>query len=104
MAGQGSALAMTSSLRAGRGACQSDWAARISVWQLRNALARLYQLETEGGRTFFHRLRAKDLLGAVSAQSSDKGLCYPGLARLTFGRDIVDTLQLPDYGWSATAT
>jgi 2-polyprenyl-6-methoxyphenol hydroxylase-like FAD-dependent oxidoreductase len=30
-----------------------------------------------------------------------KLLVIPGLARLAFGRDIVDTLQLPDYRWPA---
>jgi 2-polyprenyl-6-methoxyphenol hydroxylase-like FAD-dependent oxidoreductase len=76
MAGQGSALAMTSAYVLAGELAKAIWAVRRSVSQLRNALARLYQLETEGGRTFFRRLSAKDLLGAVSAQSSDKGLCH----------------------------
>jgi hypothetical protein len=32
-----------------------------------------------------------------------KACAIPGLARLAFGQDIIDTLQLPDYGWSALA-
>ena len=27
----------------------------------------------------------------------------PGLAKLAFGRDIVDSLQLPEYDWPALA-
>jgi hypothetical protein len=30
-----------------------------------------------------------------------RATAIPGLARLAFGRDIVDTLQLPDYSWHA---
>jgi hypothetical protein len=28
-------------------------------------------------------------------------LRIPGLGRLAFGRDIIDTLALPDYSWTA---
>ena len=28
-----------------------------------------------------------------------KAFAIPGLARLAVGRDIIDTLQLPDYRW-----
>jgi hypothetical protein len=30
-----------------------------------------------------------------------KGFAIPGLARLAFGRDLIDTLQVPDYRWPA---
>jgi hypothetical protein len=32
-----------------------------------------------------------------------KACAIPGLARLAFGRDIVDTLQLPEYAWPTDA-
>ena len=32
-----------------------------------------------------------------------KACAIPGLARLAFGRDIIDTLQLPEYDWAALA-
>jgi hypothetical protein len=31
-------------------------------------------------------------------------LTIPGLARLTFGRDITDTMALPEYQWPALAS
>lgn len=30
-----------------------------------------------------------------------KAFAIPGVAKISFGRDIRDTLRLPEYGWPA---
>ena len=102
MAGQGAALAMTAAYVLAGELAKARRAARRSFQQLRNALARLYRLETKGGRTVFRRLRAEDPLGLFLRNQVIKACALPGLARLAFGRDIVDSLQLPDYVWPAS--
>jgi hypothetical protein len=32
-------------------------------------------------------------------QLGAEGSEIPGLAKFAFGRDLIDTLQLPDYSW-----
>jgi 2-polyprenyl-6-methoxyphenol hydroxylase-like FAD-dependent oxidoreductase len=98
MAGQGSALAMT--------------AAYVLAGELEKAEGR----HEEAFRNYESLLRAyigskqrgAERLSAAFAPKSRRGLflrnqmiracAIPGLARFAFGRDIVDTLQLPKYG------
>ena len=58
----------------------------------------------KGAERFSTAFAPKTCLRLFLRNQVIKACAIPGLAKLTFGRDIVDTLQLPDYGWSATAT
>ena len=78
MAGQGAALAMTAAYVLAGELARGGWIPRRSLWQIRRALADLYRLQTAGCRAFCRRLCAKDRMGPVPAQSSDKGFRHPG--------------------------
>jgi 2-polyprenyl-6-methoxyphenol hydroxylase-like FAD-dependent oxidoreductase len=99
VAGQGSALAMIS--------------AYVLAGELANADGRYEQ--AFGKYEAFLRAyintkqRGAERFAAVFAPKTQWGLCFrnqvirafaiPGLATLVLGRDIIDTLELPDYGW-----
>ena len=102
MAGQGAALAMTAAYvlagelakAAGRheeafGNCETRLRAYISSKQ-------------KGARRFSAAFAPKTPLGLFLRNQVIKVCALPGLARLAFGRDIVDSLQLPDYVWPAS--
>lgn len=100
LAGQGSALAIT------------------SAYVLAGELARAGGKHEEGFRRYETCLRAyidskqraAARFGGVFAPKTRWGLWFrnqmtnafaiPGLAKLTFGKDIIDTLRLPDYRWN----
>jgi 2-polyprenyl-6-methoxyphenol hydroxylase-like FAD-dependent oxidoreductase len=103
MAGQGSALAMT------------------AAYVLAGELAAADGRHAEAFRNYEKRMRdyvgskqkAAERFSAAFAPRTRWGLflrnqvinacALPGLATLAFGRDIVDTLPLPDYVWPAPA-
>jgi 2-polyprenyl-6-methoxyphenol hydroxylase-like FAD-dependent oxidoreductase len=101
MAGQGSALAMT--------------AAYVLAGELAKAKGdhdQAFGKYEEILRSFIGaKQRAAERFAAAFAPKTQWGLLFrnqvirtmriPGVARLTFGRDITDTLALPDYGWTA---
>lgn len=100
MAGQGSALAMT------------------GAYVLAGELAKSSGRHTEGFANYEKTLRAfletkqrnAERFSAAFAPKSRWGLflrnrvinaaAVPGFARLTFGRSIIDSLQLPEYSWN----
>ena len=104
MAGQGSALAMTSAyVLAGelaKAIGRHEEAFRNYEMRLRAYISS----KQKGAERFSAAFAPKTCWGLFLRNQVIKACAIPGLARLMFGRDIVDTLQLPDYGWSATAT
>ena len=99
MAGQGAALAM------------------ISAYVLAGELANAGGRHEEAFSNYEARLRAyidkkqrgAERFGAAFAPKTRCGLCFrnqvikafaiPGLAKFAVGRDLIDALRLPDYGW-----
>ncbi|MGH9550222.1 MAG: hypothetical protein ACRD3W_12645, partial [Terriglobales bacterium] len=53
----------------------------------------------QGAERFASAFAPKTRLGLFFRNQVVRAAAIPGLARLTFGRDILDTLQLPDYRW-----
>ncbi len=103
MAGQGSALAMTAAyVLAGelaKAAGQHETAFRKY-----EALLRAYIGSKQAGAERFSAAFApKSRWGLFLRNQVIRACAIPGLARLVFGRDIIDTLQLPDYDWPAPA-
>jgi 2-polyprenyl-6-methoxyphenol hydroxylase-like FAD-dependent oxidoreductase len=48
---------------------------------------------------FLAAFAPKTRWGLFLRNQAIKALAIPGPAQLAFGRDIIDTLQLPDYRW-----
>jgi 2-polyprenyl-6-methoxyphenol hydroxylase-like FAD-dependent oxidoreductase len=99
LAGQGSALAMLGAyvlagelMKAGGRHAQA-FAAYDKI--LRDFITR----KQRGAARFASAFAPKTWLGVWFRNWVAKAAAIPGVARLTFGRDIVDNLQLPDYRW-----
>lgn len=100
-AGQGSALAMTSAYvlageltRAG-----GDHAQAYVAYE---RLLRSYiETKQRGAERFSAALAPKTRTGLFLRNLVIKAAALPGVARMTFGADIIDKLQLPQYRWPA---
>lgn len=99
LAGQGSALAMVSAyvlageLAAARGAHQKAFARYEAL--LRDYIG----TKQRGAERFAGVFAPKTRAGLYVRNQVIKALAIPGLTRWTVGRDIIDTLRLPDYSW-----
>ena len=101
LAGQGSALAMISAyvlageLAAAQGRYQQAFARYETL--LRSYIDR----KQRGAARFAGAFAPKTRAGLHFRNLIIKTFAVPGLAKLAVGRDIADSLQLPDYEWSA---
>ena len=91
-------------------------AAYVLAGELANAAGRheeaFYNYETrlrayviakqKGAERFSAAFAPKTQWGLFLRNQVIKACAIPGLARFAFGRDIIDTLQLPEYDWHAT--
>jgi 2-polyprenyl-6-methoxyphenol hydroxylase-like FAD-dependent oxidoreductase len=99
LAGQGSALAMISAY-----VLAGELAARHGRYQQAfaryDALLRGYiATKQRGAERFAGAFAPKTHAGLVFRNLIIKTFAIPGLAKLVVGRDIADTLRLPDYSW-----
>jgi 2-polyprenyl-6-methoxyphenol hydroxylase-like FAD-dependent oxidoreductase len=97
MAGQGSALAMTAAYvlagELGRSGASHDQA-----FQRYESLLRTYiETKQRTALRFSSALAPKTPLGLLFRNFMTGVTAIPGLARLTFGRDLTDRLTLPEY-------
>ena len=101
MAGQGSALAMTAAyILAGelsKAAGRHEEA--FGNYELR--LRAYVTSKQQGAGRFSAAFAPRTQWGLFLRNQVIKACAIPGLARLAFGRDITDTLQLPEYDWPA---
>ena len=97
MAGQGSALAMTGAyVLAGELAkARHD----IAFANYEKLLRGFVEKKQQGAERFASAFAPKTRLGLFFRNQVIRAAAVPGFARLTFGRDILDMLQLPDYQW-----
>jgi len=101
LAGQGSSLAMTAAyvlageLAAAEG-CHAEAFARYESL-LRSFIAS----KQRGAARFAAAFAPKTRWGLFVRNQVIRALAIPGLARVMFGRDIADTLRLPEYRWPA---
>jgi 2-polyprenyl-6-methoxyphenol hydroxylase-like FAD-dependent oxidoreductase len=99
MGGQGSALAMTAAyvlageLAKAKG--RHEEAFRGYEGTLRDYIA----LKQRGAERFAAAFAPKTQWGLFFRNQVIKAFAIPGLAKFAFGRDLSDTLQLPDYSW-----
>jgi 2-polyprenyl-6-methoxyphenol hydroxylase-like FAD-dependent oxidoreductase len=98
-AGQGSALAMISAyvlageLAKAEGRYQEAFGAYEA--RLRDYIA----AKQKGAGRFASAFAPKTRWGTAFRNAVIRAFAIPGLARLTFGREIVDALALPQYAW-----
>ena len=99
VAGQGSALAMISAYVLA-GELASAGGRHEEAFGKYEALLRAYITTKQRGAERFAAVFApKTQCGLWFRNQVIKAFAIPGLARLTVGREIIDTLQLPDYRW-----
>ena len=103
-AGQGSALAMTSAyVLAGEIAkLGGDYAQAFAAYE--KLLRDYIGLKQQGAERFASAFAPKTRWGLFFRNQVIRASAIPGVARFAFGRDIIDTLQLPDYRWPAFAS
>src|SRR5262249_9667971 len=104
LAGQGSALAMTAAyVLAGELArARGQHGAASAAYERR--LRDYIETKQRGAVHFAAAFAPKTRWGLFVRNQVMNACATPGLARFAFGRDIVDTLQLPDYRWPAAAS
>ena len=103
MAGQGSALAMTAAYVLA-GELAKAGGLHCEAFRTYEGLLRPYiDTKQKGAERFAGAFAPKTRWGLFLRNQVIKACSIPGLARLAFGRDIIDTLQLPNYGWPAPA-
>ena len=103
MAGQGSALAMTAAyvLAGELSKAAGRYEEAFGNYELR--LRAYVTSKQQGAERFSAAFAPRTQWGLFLRNQVIKTCAIPGLARLAFGRDIIDTLQLPEYDWPALA-
>ena len=100
MGGQGSALAMTAAYVLA-GELAKAGGEHIAGFTNYEKLLRAYiSSKQRGAERFAAAFAPRTRWGLFFRNQVIKACAIPGLARFAFGRDIVDTLRLPEYAWS----
>lgn len=103
MAGQGSALAMIAAyvLAGELSKAAGQYEEAFGNYELR--LRAYIMSKQKGAERFSAAFAPRTQWGLFLRNQIIKACAIPGLAKLAFGRDIIDTLQLPEYDWAALA-
>jgi 2-polyprenyl-6-methoxyphenol hydroxylase-like FAD-dependent oxidoreductase len=104
MAGQGAALAMTGAYVLAGELAKAKGRHGQAFGKYEEVLRAFISSKQRGAERFAAAFAPKTRWGLFFRNQVVKTLTIPGLARLTFGRDIIDTLELPDYPWPALAS
>lgn len=99
LAGQGSALAMISAYVLAGELADAHGQYQQAFGKYEARLRSYVGAKHRGAERFAGALAPKTRTGLYFRNLVIKAFAIPGLARLAIGRDIVDTLQLPDYRW-----
>ena len=99
LAGQGSALAMVGAYILAGELAKAAGKHDIAFANYEKLLRGFVEKKQRGAAGFASALAPKTRLGLFFRNQVFRAAALPGLARFTFGRDIIDTLQLPDYQW-----
>ncbi len=101
MAGQGAALALISAYVLAGELAKAGGRHEEAFGKYEELLRAYTSSKQRGAERFAAAFAPKTRWGLFLRNQVIKAFSFPGFARLTFGRDIVDTLQLPDYRWPA---
>jgi 2-polyprenyl-6-methoxyphenol hydroxylase-like FAD-dependent oxidoreductase len=104
MAGQGAALAMTAAYVLAGELGKAGRRYEDAFRKYEEVLRTFIESKQQGAARFASALAPKTRWGLFLRNQVVKATAIPGAARLSFGRDIIDTLRLPDYRWPARST
>ena len=104
MAGQGSALAMTAAYVLAGELAKASGQHEVAFGKYEELLRAYIEMKQRGAERFAAAFAPKTRWGLFLRNQVIKAFAIPGLARLAFGRDIIDTLQLPHYRWPRFAS
>ena len=99
MAGQGSALAMTAAYVLAGELARAGQAHEEAFQRYERLLRPYIATKQRGAKSFSSAFAPRTALGLRFRNLVIGATKIPGLARWAFGRDIIDRLELPDYGW-----
>jgi 2-polyprenyl-6-methoxyphenol hydroxylase-like FAD-dependent oxidoreductase len=99
LAGQGSALAMTGAYVLAGELARSAGRHEDAFERYEKLLRDFISTKQQGAERFASAFAPRTRWGLLFRNQVIKAAAIPGVARLTFGRDIVDTLELPNYHW-----
>jgi 2-polyprenyl-6-methoxyphenol hydroxylase-like FAD-dependent oxidoreductase len=100
MAGQGSAIAMMTAYVLAGELAKADGCFEEALCNYENILRKFIARKQQGAERFAAAFAPKTRWGLFFRNQVIRVAWIPGLARLTFGRGITDTVQLPPYRWS----
>ena len=101
LAGQGSALAMISAYVLAGELANASGRHERAFDRYEAFLRNFINKKQRGAERFASAFAPKTQWGLTFRNQVIRAFALPGLARLAVGRDIIDTLQLPDYHWPA---
>lgn len=104
LAGQGSALAMTGAYVLAGELAKADGRYAEAFANYEKIVRAFIDSKQKAAERFASAFSPKTRWGLFFRNQVVKASAIPGVARFTFGRDIMDTLQLPDYRWPALAS
>ena len=99
LAGQGSALAMTGAYCLAGELAKAVGRHDVAFANYEKLLRSFVEKKQSGARSFASAFAPKTRLGLFFRNQVIRAAAIPGFARFTFGRDIIDMLELPDYQW-----
>ena len=100
MAGQGAALAMTAAYVLAGELAKAGGQHIVGFTNYETLLRAYISSKQRGAERFAAAFAPRTRWGLFFRNQVIKACAIPGLARFAFGRDIVDTLRLPEYAWS----
>ncbi len=103
MAGQGSALAMTAAYVLAGELVRADGRHEEAFRNYETLLRDFIGTKQKAAERFSSAFAPKTRWGLFLRNQVIRATAIPGLAKLTFGRDLVDKLTLPNYDWPAAA-
>ncbi|XUM23391.1 FAD-binding domain [Bradyrhizobium oligotrophicum S58] len=99
LAGQGSALAMISAHVLAGELAAADGQHQLAFRRYETMLRSYINAKQRGAERFAGAFAPKTEFGLRFRNLVVKAFAFPGLARLVIGRDITDSLELPQYNW-----
>jgi 2-polyprenyl-6-methoxyphenol hydroxylase-like FAD-dependent oxidoreductase len=99
MAGQGTALAMIAAYVLAGELARADGQHEIAFNNYEWILRGFIESKQRGAARYAAAFAPQTRWGLFLRNQIIKAFAIPGLARFSFGTDIVDTMQLPDYAW-----
>jgi 2-polyprenyl-6-methoxyphenol hydroxylase-like FAD-dependent oxidoreductase len=100
MAGQGSALAMTAAYVLAGELAKADGRPAEAFARYEETLRPFIAGKQQGAARFASAFAPKTRSGLVLRNLVIMACAIPGVARLAFGRDIIDAMRLPDYDFA----